>query len=197
MYKSLAGKNIAICCPFFILLLLIPGLLQGQYELDTRPVTDGPLEVRIGYSVINITNINEKEETIDFDGAVFLRWKDERLAYDPSDSLAAEIDYSKAPEVVYQGHFKVAEIYGGWRPYLYLPNGIGNRNTTNESIRIWPDGTVQYSELFQAIVETPMDMRPYPFDAQELVIFLHPTIYSREELVFIPDPSLSVTWDHL
>lgn len=195
MQKAFTHLQFIASIFWVIVMLLSPGLLQGQYEMDSRPVTDGPLEVRIGYSVINITNINEKEETIDFDGAIFLRWKDERLAYKPGDSLNTEIDYTRAPEKVYQGQFKVAEIYQGWRPYLYLPNGIGNRNTTNQSVRVWPDGTVQYSELFQAIVETPMDMRPYPFDAQELVIYMHPTTYSRDELVFIPDPSLSITWD--
>ena len=193
--KSNYKLNILSIDLFLFLFLLVPTISWCQSDLDSKPVSEGPLKVNIGYSIINITGINEKEETIEFDSAIFLRWKDERLAYKTSDSVLAEIDYSNTPEVVFQSKYKVSEIYKGWRPFLYLPNGIGNRNITNQSIQVWPDGTVQYNELFKAIVETPMDLRLYPFDSQDLVIYFHPSIYNRNELVLVPDPSLSKTWD--
>jgi hypothetical protein len=31
-------------------------------------ISDGPLEVQVGFNLVNITDVNEKEETIDFDG---------------------------------------------------------------------------------------------------------------------------------
>ena len=163
-------------------------------ELSSIPESDGPFEVQIGYNIINITDINEKEETLDFDGAIVLRWKDERLAYDRADSLNPEIDYTKTPTVVYQGHFRVTELFQGWRPMFYVPNGIGNRNSTNQYLCIWPDGTVVYSEIFQVKVESPMNMRLYPFDKQDIVIFFHPSAYSRDEMIFVPSKSLTSTW---
>ena len=39
--------------------------------------------VLIGFNLVNITDVNEKEETIDFEGAIYLEWVDPRLAYDP------------------------------------------------------------------------------------------------------------------
>ena len=70
---------------FLFGLLLISSLqLQGQSEdrfPRSLPSNDGPVQVEIGYAITNITDINEKEETIDYDGAIIMRWSDERLAY--------------------------------------------------------------------------------------------------------------------
>lgn len=168
---------------------------EGLNELSSIPDSDRPFEVQIGYNIINITDINEKEETIDFDGAIVLRWKDERLAYEWTDSLKTKIDYTKTPSVVYQGHFRVAELFHGWRPMFYVPNGIGNRNITNQYLSVWPDGTVVYSEIFEVKVESPMNLRLYPFDEQHIVIFFHPSTYSRDEMIFVPSKSLTSTWN--
>ena len=167
---------------------------KSMSELCIIPESDGPFEVQIGYNIINITDINEKEETLDFDGAIVLRWKDERLAYDRTDSLVTEIDYTKTPKVVYQGNFSVTEQFEGWWPMFYIPNGIGNRNTTNKYLSVWPDGTVVYSEIFKVKVESPMNLRLYPFDKQDIVIFFHPSAYSRDEMIFLPSKSLASTW---
>ena len=37
------------------------------------PKSDGPLQVQIGFHVFDITDISEKDETIDFNGAVYMR----------------------------------------------------------------------------------------------------------------------------
>ena len=184
--------------PFIFIVLFFTWPLWCQKslsELSSIPESDGPFEVQIGYNIINITDINEKEETIDFDGAIVLRWQDERLAYDKTDTLKTEIDYTKTPSVVYQGHVRVTEQFHGWRPVFYIPNGIGDRNITNQYLSVWPDGTVVYSEIFQAKVESPMNLRLYPFDKQHFVIFFHPSTYSRDEMIFVPDKSLSSTWN--
>ncbi|UCE64497.1 MAG: hypothetical protein JSU59_04970, partial [Nitrospirota bacterium] len=60
---------------------------------------------------------------------------------------------------------------------------------------IWPDGMVEYSETFYVKVETPMELRRFPFDSQELEIFFHPFIYQRDEVILIPDDHLARTWN--
>ena len=54
-------------------------------QLRTLPESDGPLQVQIGFHVFDITDISEKDETIDFNGAVYMQWNDPRQAYDPAD----------------------------------------------------------------------------------------------------------------
>ena len=169
-------------------------------NLEGPPIViEGPLKVQIGFNLMNITDINERQETIDFDAAIYLNWMDPILVYEPADvGLGNDhdpSDYSRAPRRIYQGEFQIEEIFRGWRPHFVIPNGIGNRITTNMSISIWPDGRVEYAETFYAKVETPMNMRLFPFDKQELEIFFHPFIYQRDEIVLIPDDRLARTWD--
>lgn len=63
--------------------LLTGSLANGQDDdyLAALPPSDGPLEVQVGFNLVNITDVNEKEETIDFDGQIILSWMDPRLAY--------------------------------------------------------------------------------------------------------------------
>jgi len=172
---------------------------QDRQYLGGPPPGKEPLEVQMGFNLVDITDVNEKEETIDFEGAIYLEWTDPRLAYAPADAGMKKDwspgDYSRAPRKIFIGEFKVNESFEGWRPHVVIPNGIGNRITTNMAISIWPDGHVAYSEAFYVKAETPMDLRRFPFDTQNLEIFFHPFIYQRHEIVLIPDNRLSRTWD--
>jgi hypothetical protein len=162
----------------------------GQdYTNNTMP--ENLVRVQIGINLLNITDINGKEETMDFDAAVYLRWHDPRLAFIPDSA-----DKSPPTNKLYLDDFQIKEIFSGWRPSLLIPNGIGNRHVNNMMLRIQFDGWVEYVETFQATVETPMDLRLFPFDKQHLEIYLHPFMYNRSEVIFVPDNSLSRTWNH-
>jgi len=80
----------------------------SQEEILTSILpTNDTVKVAFGFSLINITDVNEREETIDFDAAIYMQWKDPRLAYqiNSMDSMAVNdtIDYSRTPNVIYQG----------------------------------------------------------------------------------------------
>ncbi len=172
---------------------------HADENLEAPPPGAAPVEVLMGFNLMNITDVGEKEETIDFDGAIYLEWTDPRLAYDPADYGMPEDwspgDYSRAPTQIYQGFFSVEEDFPGWRPRVVMPNGIGDRGITNMAISVWPDGRVAYSETFYAKAETPMDLRRFPFDRQQLEIFFHPFVYQRDEVVLVPDDRLARTWN--
>ena len=140
----------------FLSLLTLPAIAQDGDYLAGPPPGNRPLEVLIGFNLVNITDVNEKEETIDFEGAIYLEWIDPRLAYDPADyGMPADWqsgDYSLAPRKVYQGAYAFAELYEGWWLSIVIPNGIGNRISTEQVFGIWPDGRVLYPRhvLFQS-----------------------------------------------
>ena len=180
---------------FFILLLSISCLSPAHSieneSLRSQPTVDGPVEVNITFKVYNITKINEKEENIEFEGAIYLTWMDSRQAYDPAalglpDNGFVPGDYSKKPQRFYQGAFEVAEMFPGWRPYIELSNGIGSRKIDYTAAGIWPDGMMMYADHFHAAAETPMNLRKYPFDRQELNLYLHQPIYERSEVILVP-----------
>ncbi len=179
--------------------LAVASAVAQEEHLTGLPPGDRPLEVLMGFNLVNITDVGEKEETLDFEGAIYLEWYDPRQAYAPEEfGMPADWvagDYSTVPTRVYQGDFAVKELFGGWRPHVVIPNGIGDRNTTNMAISVWPDGHVAYSETFYAKVETPMDLRRFPFDTQKLEVFFHPFLYERNELALVPDDRLARTWN--
>jgi len=172
---------------------------QESDFLAGLPPGDAPLEVSMGFNLVNISDVNEKDETMDFEGAIYLEWMDPRLGYEPAQFGMTDDwvpgDYSRTPRHIHQGDFAVKETFQGWWPSVVIPNGIGNRSISNMAIRIWPDGHVAYSETFFAKVEVPMDLRKFPFDVQELEIFFHPFVYQRDEVVLIPEERLSRTWN--
>ena len=185
---------------FLLCIVRQSGLFAADNDhLKGIPLQKDPVEVHVGFTLLNITDVNEREETIDFDGLMSLTWKDERLAYDPA-SVGyppgyTTGDHSQPPRLIYQGDFAVKEIFEGWKPHFVLINGIGNRVPTNMSVGIWPDGRVSYQESFYAKVETPMDLRLFPFDRQQLEIFFQTFLYRKDQLVLVPDPNLAGTWE--
>lgn len=157
-----------------------------------------PVKVRVGFNLINITDVDEKEETIDFEAALYLEWQDPRLAFESAPGEGAPsgpvTGATRPGSRIYLGDYQVQEVFSGWRPHLVIPNGIGDRDRTNVAIRTWADGRVQYTETFYAKVETPMDLRRFPFDRQQLEIFFHPFTYQRDQLVLLPDHELARSW---
>lgn len=182
----------------FILLLASPPLCASERASELPANGQLPLEVRMGFNLINITDVNEKEETMDFEGALYLEWRDPRLiskmAMGSGNGADTDDGRSGGALRIYQGAFKVNEVFPGWRPHVVIPNGIGDRVSSNVAIRTWPDGRVQYSEIFFSKVETPMDLRRFPFDTQELEIYFHPFGYQSDELLLVPDHDLARSW---
>ncbi len=190
-----AGNRVRCRQGLAALLLICANLSLAQTaELErNHPPKPLPVEVRMGFNLIDINAVREREETLEFEGAIYLFWEDPRLVYEDTSDVP-DVNHSRTPEVLYQGDFSVKEEFPGWRPHMTLANGIGDRTKTNVAIGVWPDGTVAYYETFSAKVETPMQLRRFPFDVQELEIFFHPFVYQREELVLVPDDRLAGTW---
>lgn len=186
----------------FVVFVAVSDILSAQAQdqpyLGGPPPGQVPLEVQVGFSLINLTDVNEQDETISFDAAFTLAWKDPRLAYDPAEVGAEGFvpgDYDRIPRRIYQGASAVQGEYPGWRPDFVLMNGIGDRATSNVAIGVWPDGMVAYLEMFHSTVETPMNLRRFPFDRQKLDVFVQPFAYGRSEVAFVPSERMSHTWD--
>ena len=184
----------------FLLLNCILSYAQVQPGDALRTIpkpVDGPVEVHIGFHLIDITDINEPNEEIEFEGAIVLKWSDPRQAYDPAELGLGEMKYleilARVPGRVYQGDFAVKEVYQGWRPHIKISNGIGDRSTSHMAIGAYPDGTMIYAEYFQARVETPMDLGTFPFDSQSLEVYLHPYNCHNTEVILAYEPKMTGT----
>ena len=172
-----------------------PSLVAQETKpyITTLP-PERPVVVETGFNLLNITAIDEKEETFSFEGFISLKWKDERQAYAYDTAAYPDLSLATIPPKLYEGEFAIAELYSGWRPRPFFANGIGNRSITSTSLRVYPDGTQLYTESFSCTAETPMNLRLYPFDKQVLEVFIYPSIYKTSDVIFKINPSLVSTW---
>ncbi len=157
--------------------------LAGGQPLASHPGGDEAVTVRAGFELIGLNNVDEEAETFEFEGVLRLTWRDERLAFDPSEV--------GADEKVYKGAFQFAELFDGWWPQVLLANESGSMDRQGVLLRIEPDGTVWYVEEIDAVAETPLDLRKFPFDRQTLQARFKVLGYGIEDVRLEADPELS------
>src|SRR5271166_1614589 len=134
------------------------------------PFEDGkPIDVVIGLHIVNIASIDEVDEQFQMDAYLFARWKDKRLAYTPSGPDDQERNYA------------FGQI---WIPQLEMINAATPRNRYDSSIRVAPDGTVNYAERSKVGLSSKFALRHFPFDRQSLVIIIHPFLVDGPHIRF-------------
>jgi hypothetical protein len=137
--------------------------------LQPPPYNGRPLEVSIGLHIVNIASIDEVSEQFQMDAYLFARWIDPRLAYTPSGPNDQERNYA------------FGQI---WIPQLEIINAATPRTRYDTSIRVAPDGAVQYAERCRVGVSSKFALRRFPFDRQSLVIIIHPFLVDGPRIAF-------------
>lgn len=152
-----------IRCLAVLLLGFPPGSRASAAEtrdLLGPPSQDGPVIVRADFLLREINAINDEAENFEFTGLLTLEWKDPRQAFDPEEA--------GVKERVYQGNFQFNELSPGWFPQVVLVNKSGLFETDAIVFRVRPDGTSTLMSSVNAVAETSLGMRRYPFDSQRL-----------------------------
>lgn len=149
-----------------------------QTVLLTPPPSEGPLPVSVGFQLLDIISINDQAETFEFSGLLSVQWKDERQAFNPATE--------GVEEKFYQGNFQFNELSPGWYPEVALLNVAGHLDKGEPLFRIRSDGTCTLLTPVNATAKSPLKLRHYPFDHQNLrMVFAIPG-YTQDELVIRP-----------
>lgn len=159
-------------------LILLAVVAASAHARSDLPPGDRPVVVKAGFMLYDITEIEESTETFEFEGALLLSWHDPRQAFDPGTEGVTER--------IYKGSYEYEELYGGWRPQAFLANESGAYDRQGIVLRIEPDGTAWYVEEIDAVAESPMDLRFFPFDEQTLQIHFKFLGYRMDEVRFEP-----------
>ena len=140
-----------------------------------------PTIVSVGFALLDLNEINERQETFEFETLITLRWQDDRLAFDPAEA--------GVQEKYYQGAFHVAESFVGWWPQLGIENGAGRFEQRGRLLRIQPDGSIHYLYVLHATAEQPLDLHAFPFDEQQLVVRMQVLGHRADQIVLrkLPD----------
>jgi hypothetical protein len=150
----------------------------SQTVLLAPPPSDGPVEVRVGFQLIDINAIDEQEETFQFSGVLTVQWKDVRQAFDP----AAE----GVGEKFYQGNFQFNEISPAWYPEISLLNVAGMFEKGEPLCRVSTDGTCTLVTPVNATAKSLLKLRHYPFDRHNLRIVFGIPGYASSEVAMEP-----------
>ena len=125
-----------------------------------------PTVVKCAIIILDVVDIDDVNESFVAEIALLAEWDDPRLAFD-----AAEEGVDRK---IFQGNFQFSEVFTGWWPQLILVNEVGPPDPNAVKIEVYPDGHVRYMDQHNAVLETPMDLRDYPFDSQKLKAELVP-----------------------
>jgi hypothetical protein len=137
--------------------------------LQAPPYQGQPINIAVGLHIINIAAIDEVTEQFEMDAYLFERWTDPRLAFTPSGPRDRERNYA------------VGQI---WIPQLEMINAASPRTRGDTSIRVAPDGTVNYAERSKVALSSRFALRRFPFDKQELLIIIHPFLVDGPRIRF-------------
>jgi hypothetical protein len=150
-----------------------PIAVAGVNPLLNPPITDGHLlPVAIALRVINISDIDEVTQHFKMVGYLVAHWKDPRLVFIPQASWEKFRTYS------------VDQI---WHPRFDFVNGITPHSASDVTLRVFPDGTVSYSERSSADLANTFRLRTFPFDRQTLEILIHPTVADDDIVELVPE----------
>ncbi len=111
--------------------------------------------------MIDLTEINNVNQTLTGDFAVLLTWTDERLAQ----SQGCEISLDKV-----------------WSPSLVLSNSGRMHMSRPREVSIGPGGQVKYLQRYYGALASYHNLRDFPFDEHRLVVSLFPIDSSENEV---------------
>jgi hypothetical protein len=137
------------------------GAAEVNPLLNPPVAEDSRLPVAVAMRVINLSDIDEVAQRFKMVGYLIAHWKDPRLGFTP-----------RAP----WEKFRTYSTDQIWSPRFDFVNGIVPHSAHDVTIRVFPDGTVRYSERSSAELSNTFRLRTFPFDRQTLEILIHPTV---------------------
>jgi hypothetical protein len=153
------------------LLFLLPAAAASA---ETPPPAERPVQVEVGFFLVNLSSVAERSETFDADIYLSFRWRDARLAFAGTEPRR------------FLEEAAVAQLEDTWWPQIELVN-TAEPDITNRALTISPDGTVLYTLGLTSEFRTNLDLRRFPFDRQTLDIRVQSFLWTVDEMVFVPD----------
>jgi hypothetical protein len=129
---------------------------------DVRPRADGPpTEVAVGMYMIDLTAINDPDQTLTGDLGVLLTWTDPRLA---------RLEGCEIP------------LDDVWSPQLVFLNSGRMFPSRPREVDIGPAGSVTYSQRYYGTMATYHDLADFPFDEQVFRVSLMPVQWTDGDI---------------
>lgn len=134
-------------------------------EEPSVPVEKGlPLVVRTALYYTHVESFDDNNGTFEATTDLRLTWEDPRLRYPATEGLNGFKEYRAS-----SAETELAKI---WTPKIQFINRDGEPKSTDQRLRIYPDGKVEIMLRTTASYKTSVDVTHFPFDHQPLEIDL-------------------------
>lgn len=151
----------------------LPGRTNAATILLPPPTTGEPVRVRVGLYILNLVALDEVEQTFTCTGYLTETWSDPRLAFRPEPGDSPWRYYHKN------------DI---WFPLLQFDNSTAPRAIAGFLLRGDSAGGIHYVEKFSVRLSSNMHLRSFPFDTQQLQIYVHPFTAQEKHVMLTADP---------
>lgn len=172
-------------------LLLLP-LVLLCLSLLSKPIsahpedsaTQAPFTVNVSLAILDIPKIDEPAETFDIDAYLGLTWKDPS-AYDElvKNGLLPGSTYESSSTE--DARATLENI--GWFYIVEFANQAKPREILYATLKIEPDGNIEYFERLQMTLRSEYKLYKYPFDSQKFRIRIESFDYDASKMIFKPD----------
>jgi len=169
-----------------MLVSAIPAESNATSTILGPPDHDGPVEVRFGFFLDDVSTVDEAHQTFEFEALITLEWSDPRQAFDPR-TVGAD-------EKIFQGSFQFNEVFTGWWPQIVLANKAGAFESQGVMVRISPRGDMTLITEVHSAAEMPMELRRFPFDKQSFEAVFMVLGFDSARVTMIPYEARS-GWD--
>jgi len=149
----------------------VTGFAEDKEDHATnRPKkNEGPTKVHFIVFVLDIDEINGKEQNFSANVYIHLRWHDPRLSQTGT--------YSRS--------FPLEAV---WNPQVIVANQQGIlRTSLPRDVKVTPEGMVTYQQRYTGWLSQPLKLSKFPIDQHQFTIQFSAVGYSQEEIEFIPE----------
>ena len=148
-------------------------MIAQEAETQQPPGAGQPITIKVGLFILNLVALDEVSETFTCTGYLTESWQDRRLAFTPGPGQPRRRYYTKS------------EI---WFPLLQFDNSAAPRTLSSYLLVADADGAVNYVEKFVVRASSTMRLRAFPFDSQNLEIYIHPFTGQLNRIELEVDP---------
>lgn len=120
------------------------------------PAHTETLLVKIGIRLIDVTEIDSREETFSVEGILYVDWKNAEEAENSGHWSGDVVD----------DRLKLMEEW----PEPEFENGLEKRERSGMLLSVYEDGSIEYEERFAQTLSSDLDLRQFPFDHQNFPI---------------------------
>jgi len=137
-------------------------------------VPAAPRTIELGLYLVDITDIDQRQETFGAEFDVIARWTHPAAAYAPAPGEAV-------PRLI-AGPPAFAFLDSTWNPELFTVNRMRPSDDFRPLVQVFPDGTVIVRIRLQNQFRADLDFRRFPFDDQTLQVLVESLAYPSDEV---------------